>query len=98
MPYVSSAQEKFFNANRDKLEAKGVNVDEWNKASKGLKLPEHVKKNIIKKVIKKKDGKGGPPSIILGGDRPVTNIPSQDSIQRKQFFENIIKTLLNNKK
>ena len=59
MPYVSSAQEKFFNANRDKLEAKGVNVDEWNKASKGLKLPEHVKKNIIKKVIKKKDGKGG---------------------------------------
>jgi hypothetical protein len=40
MPYVSRAQEKFFNANRARLEAQGVNVGEWNSASKGLKLPE----------------------------------------------------------
>jgi len=44
MPYKSKAQEKFFNANRGKLEKKGVNVDEWNKASKGKKLPKKVKK------------------------------------------------------
>jgi len=42
MPYVSKAEEAFFNANRAELEKQGVNVDEWNKASKGKKLPEHV--------------------------------------------------------
>ena len=52
MPYVSQAQERFFNINRKKLEKKGVNVDEWNKASKGKKLPKRTKK--IKKTKKKK--------------------------------------------
>lgn len=42
MPYKSLAQEKFFNVNRKKLEKKGVNVNEWNKASKGKKLPKRV--------------------------------------------------------
>ena len=41
MPFVSKAQEGFFNANRAKLEKQGVDVDEWNAASKGLSLPEH---------------------------------------------------------
>lgn len=44
MPYKSEAQEKFFNANRAKLEQQGVNVDEWNKVTKGKKLPKRVKK------------------------------------------------------
>lgn len=44
MPYVSDAQRKYFNANKAKLEAQGVDVDEWNDATKGKKLPEHVKK------------------------------------------------------
>lgn len=44
MPYKSRAQEEYFNANRKKLEAQGVNVDEWNAASKGKKLPQKVKK------------------------------------------------------
>ncbi len=43
MPYKSVKQERYFNANRDKLERKGVDVDEWNSASKGVKLPEVVK-------------------------------------------------------
>jgi len=38
----------YFNANRKWLEKKGVNVDEWNKASKGLKLPEHTKSKFRK--------------------------------------------------
>ncbi|HXK16800.1 MAG TPA: hypothetical protein VNG33_03265 [Polyangiaceae bacterium] len=42
MPYVSDAQRKYFNANRSQMEAQGVNVDEWNKATKGLKLPARV--------------------------------------------------------
>jgi hypothetical protein len=44
MPYKSEAQRKYFNANRAKLEAQGVNVDEWNTATEGKKLPERVKK------------------------------------------------------
>ena len=40
MPYKSLKQERYFNANRDKLEKKGVDVNEWNQASKGMKLPE----------------------------------------------------------
>ena len=48
MPYVSEAQRGFFNANRKKLEAKGVDVDEWNKSSAGKKLPEHANHPIHK--------------------------------------------------
>jgi len=40
MPYRSEAQRKYFNANRKKLEADGVDVDHWNETSKGKKLPE----------------------------------------------------------
>ena len=40
MPFKSLAQERYFNANRAKLEKQGVDVDEWNAASKGKKLPE----------------------------------------------------------
>ncbi len=43
MPYASQAQAAYFNMHRKELEKQGVNVDEWNKASKGLKLPRHVK-------------------------------------------------------
>ena len=43
-PYKSKTQEAFFNVNRKKLERQGVSVDEWNKASKGKKLPKKVKK------------------------------------------------------
>jgi hypothetical protein len=45
MPYKSQAQQAYFNANRDKLEAQGVNVDEWNSASEGAKLPMRIKPN-----------------------------------------------------
>lgn len=45
VPYKSRAQEAYFNVNRAKLEKQGVDVDEWNKASKGKKLPKRVKKH-----------------------------------------------------
>jgi len=44
MPYKSEAQRKYFHANKKKLEKKGVDVKEWDKESKGLKLPKKVKK------------------------------------------------------
>ena len=43
MPYKSRAQEAYFNANRAKLERQGVNVGEWNTASKGMSLPPRAK-------------------------------------------------------
>ncbi len=42
MPFKSEAQRAYFNANRDKLEAQGVNFDEWNSASEGMKLPKRA--------------------------------------------------------
>lgn len=48
MPYSSSSQRRFFNAKRSMLEKQGVNVDEWNKESKGMKLPEKASKKKIK--------------------------------------------------
>lgn len=48
MPFVSKAQQGYFNTNRAKLEKQGVDVDEWNQASKGLKLPERKKPDLTK--------------------------------------------------
>ncbi len=45
MPYKSEAQRKFFHANAKKLAKQGVNVAEWDRATKGKKLPKRVKKN-----------------------------------------------------
>ena len=44
MPYKSEAQRKFFHANKTKLEKQGVDVKEWDKESKDLKLQKKVKK------------------------------------------------------
>lgn len=52
MPYKSLAQERYFNANRAKLERQGVNVDEWNKSSRGMKLPAH--KGVLGPALSKK--------------------------------------------
>ena len=43
MPYKSKAQAAYFNIHRAELEKQGVNVDEWNEASKGKDLPDHSK-------------------------------------------------------
>jgi hypothetical protein len=51
MPFVSKAQQGYFNANRKKLEAQGVDVDEWNSASKGLKLPK--KKSTMQRAVER---------------------------------------------
>lgn len=42
MPYASRAQEAYFNIHRAELEKQGVDVDEWNSASKGMKLPQRA--------------------------------------------------------
>ena len=52
-PYKSKAQEKFFNANRAKLESQGVNVNEFNQASKGMTLPARVKQAVKNQKNKK---------------------------------------------
>jgi hypothetical protein len=43
MPYVSRAQQGYFHTHRAQLAKQGVDVDEWDKASKGQHdLPKHV--------------------------------------------------------
>lgn len=53
MPYKSKKQMAFFNANREKLERKGVDVAEWNRESKGLKLKSKVTKGKLIGSMKK---------------------------------------------
>lgn len=58
MPYASDAQRRYFNANRRKLEHQGVSVDEWNDASRGMKLPER---------------KAGGGNVQMSGGLPLTD-------------------------
>jgi hypothetical protein len=50
VPFKSKAQQGFFNAHRKELEKQGVDVSEWNSASKGKKLPQHVISKAKKRV------------------------------------------------
>lgn len=52
MPYVSRAQAAYFNIHKKELESKGVNVAEWNAASKGKSLPKHVHKKGMSRGMK----------------------------------------------
>ena len=52
MPFVSKAQRGFFEANRGKLERQGVNVGEWESASKGKPLPERAHKSDLSNMRK----------------------------------------------
>lgn len=46
MPYKSRAQAAYFNIHKKELEKKGVNVNEWNEATKTIRkrLPYKTKK------------------------------------------------------
>lgn len=44
MPYKSAAQRAYFNTHKKELSKEGVDVGEWNAASKGKELPEHAPK------------------------------------------------------
>jgi hypothetical protein len=50
MPFVSKAQQRYFEANKGSLEKKGVDVGEWERATDYSKLPEKV--TTIKKPLK----------------------------------------------
>lgn len=44
MPYKSLAQEGYFHTHKKELEAKGVDISEWDAATKGKKLPKKIAK------------------------------------------------------
>ena len=52
MPYRSLAQEGYFHTHRAQLEHQGVNVDEWDAATKGKHLP---RRSAVKMKTKKVD-------------------------------------------
>ena len=55
MPYKSEAQRKFFHANKEKLEKQGVDVSEWDAASKGKTLPERKTKKKVNHKLRDAD-------------------------------------------
>jgi len=44
MPYKSRSQSAYFNIHKKELERQGVDVEEWNRKTKGKKLPKNIKK------------------------------------------------------
>ena len=58
MPYKSDAQRKFFHTNTAKKKGiTGAVVKEFDKASKGMKLPEHASKAIRTQLRKRMGGR-----------------------------------------
>jgi hypothetical protein len=56
MPYVSQAQAGYFHTHKKELESQGVDVGEWDQASKGKSLPKRAKKfNYASKKKKKEE-------------------------------------------
>lgn len=49
MPYKSLAQAAYFNIHKKELEKQGVNVEKWNKETKGKELPAKILKAKQKK-------------------------------------------------
>jgi hypothetical protein len=49
MPFKSEAQRRYFEANKSKPEKQGVDAEEWEQASKGMKLLERAHKRATKK-------------------------------------------------
>jgi len=59
MPYKSQKQRGYFHAHEEELEKEEVNVHEWDKKSKGKKLPKKARKSssmpgIMAKALSKK--------------------------------------------
>lgn len=52
MPYKSKAQAAYFNIHKAELEKQGVDVGEWNQASKGMSLPSHAGAHAARKAEK----------------------------------------------
>jgi len=63
MPYKSQAQAAYFNIHRKELEAQGVNVGEWNSATKGKHLPKHARHGgavaAAMRLVKRRYAEGG---------------------------------------
>jgi hypothetical protein len=53
MPYKSKAQAAYFNIHKKELEKEGVDVAEWNRESRGMKLPKKASKLAAMKKRKK---------------------------------------------
>jgi hypothetical protein len=53
MPYKSKAQAAYFNIHKKELEKEGVDVAEWNRESREIKLPKKASKLAAMKKRKK---------------------------------------------
>lgn len=83
MPFKSMAQERYFNANRSKLEKQGVDVDEWNSASRGMNLPERT--GVKPKTQQVNLGKKGSFTTHPGALHEALGIPLGEKIPEKKL-------------
>jgi len=88
MPYKSDAQRRYFNSNRQQLEAEGVDVDEWNQSSKGMDLPEKAKK---KKKQTEKQARVEPMPIWV--NPPSSGRPLNPELVNSPGVQNLLKSL-----
>lgn len=72
MPYVSRAQAGYFHTHKKQLEAQGVNVSEWDAASKGKHLPMRTQKVDL--------GKKGSFSVKKGALHQMLDVPEGEKI------------------
>lgn len=91
MPFKSKAQAAYFNIHKKELESKGVNVDEWNAASKGKKLPKRAPK--IKKKVKGYATGGVTDLSKLTPDQLAQYNALTSDADKAQFMDNIGGTL-----
>jgi hypothetical protein len=54
MPFVSQAQAGYFHTHKAQLEKQGVDVDEWDAATKGKTLPKKLHE--MNRPLKEKNG------------------------------------------
>lgn len=92
MPYRSDAQRRFFNAVAgDEIPQETVN--EWNDKSRGLKLPEHVKKKEKKPVNQQKSAGDGQRTLTryvaekTRAIKPGTNIAGKIAVEKNAIAE-----------
>ena len=57
MPYKSQAQAGYFHTHEKQLASQGVDVGEWDAATKGKKLPRRAVSSKLVSAKKSKDGK-----------------------------------------
>ena len=73
MPYVSDAQRRLFHAKANRGEISKATVHHWDEATKGKKLPEHVKKAFLSPALLRLLSTAGTGAVVGGTTGALTS-------------------------